>query len=514
MTSVEAQPSTPSRPPRVRFAPSPTGVLHVGGARTALFNYLFAKSQGGELILRVEDTDVARSTAESEAAILEALKWCGIRWDEGPDIGGSCGPYRQSDRIKAGIYQEQLDKLIAGGYVYRCFLSQEDLDMMRRQAEQNGQAFVIDSPWSRASERQVQDMLAQGKPYVYRFRLPIGKTVVIDDLVLGEVCWSTDDLGGDFVIVRQNGMPMYNFGVAVDDAKMGITHVLRAQEHLSNTPKQILLYEALGLEVPRFGHMPLILAPDRTKLSKRHGAVSVGAYQKLGYLPSSMVNYLAQLGWNDGTNKEIYDLQELLDAFKMERMSKVAAIFDKDKFKWVNGQHVRNLSDEEAISLIGKDLVEKGVVREASGDFVRKACFLLRDRLSLLSDAGETLKKMLAYPLKELLASEQCKEWLQDDGIYQTAKLILEAKAKGDLDSIGKDPQVIKSLAKSIGEARGAKKKKLLMPLRICLTGSLEGPNMSLVFDLLDSMDDNVLCDIVPLSTRLELLAEEVNAVA
>jgi len=464
--------------------------------------------------LRVEDTDVARSTAESEAAILEDLKWCGIHWDEGPDIGGDCGPYRQSDRIKAGIYKEQLDKLVDEGYVYRCFLSQEELDVMRKQAELNGQAFLIDSPWSRASEQQVQEMMERGEPYVYRFRVPRDRTVAIDDLVLGEVAWSTDDIGGDFVIVRQNGMPMYNFGAAVDDSKMGITHVLRAQEHLSNTPKQILLYEAMGLEVPRFGHMPLILAPDRSKLSKRYGAVSVSAYQRMGYLPSGMVNYLAQLGWNDGTNKEIYDLQELVSVFKMERMSKVAAIFDKDKFRWVNVQHLRRLSDDEAISLIGTELVKKGVVKEASGEFVRRACLLLRERLTVVADAPEVLKKMLLYPLKETMASEHCREWLEDGGIPQTAKLIVEAKARGALDNLGKDPQAVRSLAKAIGEARGVNKKKLLVPLRICLTGAVEGPNMSLLFDMLDAADDNVLCEYVPLSARVERLADEIEAMA
>merc|ERR1719491_711861 len=205
-------------------------------------------------------------------------------------------------------------------------------------------------------------------PFVFRFRMPEDEQIVVDDLVLGEVIWNTNDLGGDFIIVRADGTPMYNFGVVVDDATMGITHVFRAQEHLMNTPKQILIYEALGFDVPTFGHMPLILAPDRSKLSKRHGAVSVGDYQKDGYLPSGMINYLAQLGWNDGTKKEIYSVEELVEAFSMDRMSKVAAIFDKDKFKWVNGHHIRLLDDDTVCTKIGEELVKGGVLRAASGE--------------------------------------------------------------------------------------------------------------------------------------------------
>eukprot|EP00931_Biecheleriopsis_adriatica_P114633 TRINITY_DN90556_c0_g1_i1.p1 TRINITY_DN90556_c0_g1~~TRINITY_DN90556_c0_g1_i1.p1 ORF type:complete len:642 (-),score=144.71 TRINITY_DN90556_c0_g1_i1:180-2018(-) len=509
---VSEAPVAPSEPSkiRVRFAPSPTGVLHVGGARTALFNWLFAKSQGGELVLRVEDTDTARSTAESEAAILEGLKWCGITWDEGPDVGGAAGPYRQSERIKAGIYQEQLDKLVAQGDAYRCFLTPEELDAMRAEAERNEQAFVIQSPWASAKEEEVQAMIDEGKPYVYRFRVPFDREIVVDDLVLGEVIWNSDDLGGDFVIVRQNGMPMYNFGVVVDDAQMGISHVLRAQEHLMNTPRQILMYEALGLKAPTFGHMPLILAPDRTKLSKRHGAVSVGEYQRRGYLPSGMVNYLAQLGWNDGTKQEIYSIEELKQAFKMNRMSKVAAIFDTDKFKWVNGHHIRLLDDEKAVDLLGALLKESELVKEVSGNFVRKASVLLRERVSTLQEAVQELKDMMHFDLEDMLSKDVAKPYLEDGSLKETARLILEAKERGDFEAIGSDPQVFKTLAKTISEARGGvKKKALLVPLRLCLTSSDHGPDMNLFFEMLKEADDNVICPVVSLEQRLEALREK-----
>lgn len=504
-------PAASARPPRVRFAPSPTGVLHVGGARTALFNWLFAKSQGGEMVLRIEDTDVARSTTESEEAILEGLRWCGLTWDEGPDVGGDRGPYRQSERIRAGIYQEQLDRLIAAGHAYRCFLTPEELDEMRAEAERNEQAFVVDSPWARASEAQVKQMLEKGAPFVYRFRIPPDEEIIVEDLVLGEVCWNSDDLGGDFVIVRQNGMPMYNFGVVVDDSMMQITHVLRAQEHLMNTPRQILIYEALGMDVPTFGHMPLILAPDRSKLSKRHGAVSVNEYQLQGYLPSGMVNYLAQLGWNDGTNQEIYSIDELLQNFTMDRMSKVAAIFDKDKFRWVNGHHLRLLDDAQAEQLIGGELVRAGLVRRASGEFVHRAALLLRDRISVLADAAEELRAVLAYGLREVLAepTDTAAEFLASGALHETARLLCEAHARRELEAVGADPQALKALAKSIGEARaGAKKRALLVPLRLCLTASDHGPDMTKLFALLRVADENVLCEVVPLGRRIELLRE------
>lgn len=503
----EAHEVVEARPVRVRFAPSPTGVLHVGGARTALFNWLFAKSKGGEMVLRIEDTDVVRSTSESEAAILEGLKWCGITWDEGPDVGGKHGPYRQTERMEAGIYQAELEKLVAKGDAYKCFLSPEELDAMRAAAEKNDQAFILQSPWANAKPEEVQAMIDQGKPYVYRYRVPFDREIVVNDLVLGEVTWSSDDLGGDFVIVRQNGIPMYNFGVVVDDAQMEITHVMRAQEHLMNTPRQVLIYESLGYQVPQFAHMPLILAPDRSKLSKRHGAVSVGEYQRLGYLPSGLINYLAQLGWNDGTKQEIYNIEELVKAFNLSRMSKVAAIFDADKFKWVNGHHIRLLDDEKALSKIGNVLKDNGLVKEVSGDFVKKACLMLKERVGTLAEAAQELKSIMRFDLQEMLSSEVAKEYVEDGALKETARLLIEMQERGELKDVGTDPEALKSVAKSISEARGGvKKKALLVPLRLCLTSSDHGPDMHLFFRLLRDVDDNVLCESVGIDQRIQLL--------
>lgn len=497
----------PQKRPKVRFAPSPTGVLHVGGARTALFNWLYAKSVGGDMVLRIEDTDMARSTSESEAAILEGLKWCGITWDEGPDCGGPAGLYRCSERIDAGIYEDKLQQLIEKGNAYKCFLTSEELDDMRAEAERNEQAFVVQSIWASATPEQIQAKLDEGAPYVYRFRVPQDEEIVINDLVLGEVEWSSDDLGGDFVIQRSSGVPMYNFGVVVDDGMMGITHVFRAQEHLMNTPRQVLIYRALGMTPPEFGHMPLILAPDRSKLSKRHGAVSVGDYQKQGYLASGMINYLSQLGWNDGTNKEIYNLDELTASFTMNRMSKTAAIFDKDKFKWVNGHHVRLLDDEQAQDQIGAILVEQGLVKDKAGEFSKQASVLLRDRISTLAEAGDELKSMMGFDLQAMLANDDFRRWIDDGSVQETAKLIAEAYDAGDLDAIGEDPDVFKKLAKKISEARGGvKKKALLAPLRLCLTGVDSGPDMAKFFGMLKLADDSVLIEHPMLSERVQQL--------
>eukprot|EP00929_Paragymnodinium_shiwhaense_P025102 TRINITY_DN15260_c0_g1_i1.p1 TRINITY_DN15260_c0_g1~~TRINITY_DN15260_c0_g1_i1.p1 ORF type:complete len:638 (+),score=235.20 TRINITY_DN15260_c0_g1_i1:137-2050(+) len=498
----------PKRPVKVRFAPSPTGVLHVGGARTALFNWLFAKSQGGEMVLRIEDTDFARSTLESEKALLEDLKWLGLSWQEGPDIGGPAGLYRQSERIKAGIYEEKLKKLEENGNVYRCFLTEKELDAMRAEAERQEQAFVLQSPWATASKEDVEAKLAEGAQFVWRFRVPFDREIIVNDLVVGEVIWNSDELGGDFVIVRKSGIPMYNFGVVVDDAAMGITHVLRAQEHLMNTPRQILIYKALGLEVPTFAHMPLILAPDRSKLSKRHGAVAVGDYMRKGYLASGMINYLSQLGWNDGTEKEIYSLEELVEAFKMERMSKVSAIFDLDKFKWVNANHVRLLPEDQVVSVIGEELKEKGVVKEASGEFVDKAAHLLQDRISVLSEAAQELTEMLQYPLEAFLESDE--EHVEDGSFRETAQALLSEEAKPHLEALAKgDKQAVKTLAKIVSEARGGvKKKALLRPFRLCLTASDRGPDLAKLFDMLSSADDNIAVENVMLPRRLEMLKE------
>ena len=341
-------------PVRVRFAPSPTGSLHVGGARTALFNWLLAKKTGGKFIIRVEDTDEARSTRASEESILSDIKWMNMNWDEGPEIEGPFGPYRQSERKV--IYKKYAEQLIADGKAFRCFCTEEELDAKRAAAEAAGVDPKYDGIWRNADPAEIQKKLDAGEPYTVRFRVPEGKIVSIDDVVRGKVTWDADASLGDFIILRSNGMPVYNFCVAVDDANMQITHVIRAEEHLTNTLRQMLILEALGCKAPTYAHCSLILGQDRSKLSKRHGATSVAQFAEQGFLPQAMMNYLANLGWNDGTPKEIYTPAELVDAFDLSRIVKTPAMFDMDKLRWVNGQHLKSIPRSELEVLVGETL--------------------------------------------------------------------------------------------------------------------------------------------------------------
>src|SRR5438552_6126934 len=292
---------------RVRFAPSPTGHLHVGGARTAIFNWFFAKRHGGALIIRVEDTDQARSTRESEAMVLDDFRWLGLDWQEGPDVGGPHAPYRQSERID--VYSAAAQQLLASGTAYRCFCTEEELEAKRTKAEEDGRPPHYDLTCYRLSAQEISAKLAMWTPFALRFHVPDTDDgrgdVTIDDLIRGEVTWKKESLG-DFILVRSDGLPTYNFSVVVDDHDMEITHVIRAEEHLTNTHRQVLIYRACGWDIPQFAHVSLILGQDRTKLSKRHGATSVSAYADEGFLPDAMVNYLTLLGWSAPDGRDIF----------------------------------------------------------------------------------------------------------------------------------------------------------------------------------------------------------------
>jgi glutamyl-tRNA synthetase len=337
---------------RVRFAPSPTGSLHIGGARTALFNFLFAQRYHGKFIVRVEDTDEERSTKESEISILNDLKWLGLHWDEGPEINGPCAPYRQSERKE--IYMKCAQQLIDEGHAYRCFCTEEELEAFKNQSSSSsssaaagtgpGPAVSIhfQSPWRDASQEKINAMLSSGAPFTIRFKTP-KKKMFVDDIVRGHVAWDAQANIGDFIIMRSNGVPVYNFCVAVDDVLMNISHVIRAEEHLSNTLRQLLIIDGLHGTPPIYAHCSLILGSDRSKLSKRHGATSLSEFKKEGYLPEALVNYLANLGWNDGTAQEIYSMDELRKAFNLNRLVPSSAMFDKLKLQWINKQHLRKM---------------------------------------------------------------------------------------------------------------------------------------------------------------------------
>src|SRR5438105_11252742 len=336
---------------RVRFAPSPTGHLHVGGARTAIFNWFSAKRHGGAFIIRVEDTDQARSTRESEAMVLDDLRWLGLDWDEGPDKGGPYEPYRQSQRID--VYSAAAQQLLASGIAYRCFCSEEELEAKRKRAEAEQRPPHYDLTCFRLSPQQVSAKLARWTPFALRFHVPDDGDVTINDLIRGEVTWRKESLG-DFILVRSDGLPTYNFSVVVDDHDMEITNVIRAEEHLTNTHRQVLIYRAMQWPIPDFAHVSLILGQDRTKLSKRHGATSVTAYAEAGFLADAMVNYLTMLGWSAPDGRDVFDRQYAIANFALDRVNSAPAVFDPQKFEWLNGQYIHAMSGAELRPLVVK----------------------------------------------------------------------------------------------------------------------------------------------------------------
>ena len=490
---------------RVRFAPSPTGSLHVGGARTALFNWLYAKKTGGKFILRVEDTDTARSTRESERSMLADLNWLGLDYDEGPEKGGEFGPYRQSER--GAIYQTLARRLMKSGHVYKCFCTDEELEQMRAEQEAKKLPPKYMGKWKTASEEEVKAMEATGAPYTYRFRVPEGERIEIDDSIRGKVGWDTDTLG-DFVILRSNGIPVYNFCVAVDDATMGITHVLRAEEHLPNTLRQALVYDALEFKRPIFGHMSLILAPDRSKLSKRHGATSVGQFKEQGYLQKTMVNFLALLGWNDGTEKEIYEVDELAPLFEIERINKSPAVFDTVKLNWMNGQHIKMLPESEQNEMLGAAMENSGVMSATASDEAKKmAISLVKESIELTEDVSAKVKEILEYPLQEEMKTNGQMQKVIDDDFQPIVDAIVTAYESGELQEYVKNKEV-KKFINATGKALERKGKRLFMPFRIALTGRTAGPEVGDALVLLGMLKDGDCASAVLLDERIKTLKE------
>lgn len=495
---------------RVRFAPSPTGNLHVGGARTALFNYLYAKSLGGKFILRIEDTDLERSTKESEEAVIRDLQWLGLEWDEGPDKEGECGPYRQSERTH--IYQAYVEKLLKTGHVYRCFCTDEELEAMREEAKSKNMPPRYMGKWGSASQAEIDAELEKGTPFTYRFRVPQEGSVTIHDLIRGEVSWKKDTLG-DFVVLRSNGQPVYNFCVAVDDATMKISHVIRAEEHLPNTLRQALIYNALGFSMPQFGHVSLILAPDRSKLSKRHGATSVGQFREMGYLAPAMVNYLALLGWNDGSEDEIFTIEQIIEKFSIDRITKSGAIFDQTKLGWMNGQHLRLMPTEDVATMFREQWLKAGIVSESvSGSFIDVAVELLKNGTELVADSENHLLSILHYPLNETLTSSEVKD-VVDDNISEVADAIVSAYDNGELQAaIEGGHDTWSKWIKAMGKAFKRKGKRLFMPVRVLLTGSMKGPEVGAVLDLVREGETTgsvtEKAGLVPLDARIKILRE------
>ena len=350
---------------KVRFAPSPTGPFHIGGARSALFNWLVARHAGGQFLVRIEDTDLNRSSRESEENIKESMRWLGLDWDEGIDVGGPNGPYRQTERL--AIYQKEIQRLISEGKAYYCYCTQEELEAERKAQLAEGKTPVYGGHCRHLTAEEKARYEAEGRKPVVRLRVPEGETIAFDDMVRGHVEFQSSGVG-DFIIMKSDGIPVYNFAVVVDDALMGITHVIRAEEHLSNTPRQIAIYHALGYDVPEFGHISLILGADHKKMSKRHGATSVTAYKDMGYLPDAVVNYLALLGWAPKGEQEIFSREELIRSFSMDRVSSNDAVFDIEKLNWINFQYMKQLSPEALLDFVLPFLEKAGYVEEPLTD--------------------------------------------------------------------------------------------------------------------------------------------------
>ena len=461
--------------PRLRFAPSPTGYLHVGGARTALLNWLYAKRYGGQFLLRIEDTDRARSTEASTQAIFDGMRWLGLGWDEEVVFQGA----------NLARHQADAHRLLDSGAAYRCFCTAAELDEQRRAAEAAGDAFRYDRRCDRLGAAEVARRVAAGVPHVVRFRMPEGATGW-RDLVHGQITFPNEDIGeGDFIVLRSDGTPIYNMAVVSDDIAMRITLVMRGDDHISNTPKQILLYQALGASVPEFAHLPMIHGTDGKKLSKRHGATAVGDYRHQGILPGAMLNFLALLGWNPGGDREVMQRDEMIALFSPEGLSRKAAIFDPQKLDWMNGQHLALLPLDEVARLVTPALERAGLAT-AAGLADRPAWYHhLLEQLRIRSRTTDDIVRQAVPYLRDELAYDEeavAKLWLKDRA---TATRLLDG-ARAALAAVAGtgawDPATLEPALRTAAESLGVGAGKLFQPLRLALTGSAASPGM---FDVL-----------------------------
>ncbi len=450
---------------RVRFAPSPTGYLHVGGARTALFNWLFARHRKGSFILRIEDTDSQRSTGEYERMLLEDLRWLGLSWDEGPETGGEYGPYRQTERV--GMYKEYALRLVAEGKAFPCFCTDELLETKREEMKKAGKPPQYDGACRDLGEAGREEMRAKGLPESVRFHVGDESAKKIDDIARGEVVFPTE-MVGDFVILRSNGLPTYNFAAAVDDAMMRITHVIRGAEHLPNTLRQVMIYEALGMGMPKFAHIPLILGSDRTKLSKRHGAPNIRDYREKGYPPEALANYLAFLGWSTKGENEIMSVEQLTGEFDLERVSDSPSIFDEAKLNWISANHIRAGGSrrylDDAMRYFPAKLKERYGREDLAGIFD-----IASENLPCLSML-EREAASFAPGIPEY--SEEARASLRAAGQLLAAFI----SAFGGIDQWSDG--AIREAIKSAGRERNVKGKDLYMPLRLAVTGFPHGPDL------------------------------------
>lgn len=462
----------PTKPVRTRFAPSPTGFLHVGGLRTALYSYLFAKQNGGQFILRLEDTDMKRYVEGAAEAIYSGLKWAGIDYNEGPDKEGEFGPYIQSQRLE--IYKKHALELVQKDFAYYCFCNEETLKQMREEQAARKLAPKYDRRCQKLSKEEIEEKLKSGAPHVIRMKIPEGRKIEFEDIVRGKISYNSDELD-DQVLLKSDGYPTYHLAVVVDDRLMQISHVTRTEEWLPSTPKHILLYEYFGWEKPQFAHLPMLLNKDKTKMSKRKGDVAVEDYIKKGYLPEAMVNYLALLGWNPGTEQELFTMEELIKQFDLFKVHKAGAVFDLEKLNWFNSQYLRKLSEQELLEKMRSFLSE---IKDFSEEQIIKMLNLEKERSATLSAMGESVKfyfELPDYPKNLLRWKEMPDEQILDS--LETSKKIIS------------DTNEQSFTAQNLSEVFLEETKKfpskgdLLWPLRAALSGQKNSPPP---FDILE----------------------------
>jgi nondiscriminating glutamyl-tRNA synthetase len=473
---------------RVRFAPSPTGQLHVGNARTALFNWLLARGHDGAFILRIEDTDIERSTRESEESILEDLRWLGLDWDEGPDVGGAGGPYRQSERLH--LFTSYANELLAGGHAYYCFCAPQKLEADRRAMLAAGRPPRYAGTCRALSPDEARRRIEAGERAVVRFRIPERIDVSFQDLVRGEVTFSTDVIG-DPVLVRSDGRPAYNFAVVVDDALMEITHVIRGEDHISNTPRQVLLYRALGFAPPKFAHLSLVLGPDHTPLSKRHGATSVAEFRERGYLPEALTNYLALIGWSPRTgggetsdDAELMPMDELARRFALEDVGHSAGVFDPEKLAWMNRYYMKIASTARLAAESARYFQARGFLRRKSDiamAYVESILPMAVGSVDRLEEIPDRVAFLFAYDAREALQRPDVGDVLHEPG----AREVIAALA-GAIDGPLLDRDAFRAMANRVKERTGQKGKALFHPIRVALTGEGGGPELDLAVPAID----------------------------
>lgn len=461
---------------RVRYAPSPTGHLHIGNARTALFNYLYAKHHDGDFIIRIEDTDLKRNIEGGEKSQLENLAWLGMDWAESPDKPGEYGPYRQSER--ADIYLPLIDQLLASNLAYKCYASEEELETMREEQMARGEMPKYNGMCANLTAAEQAAYEAEGREPVVRFRVPQNKEYTFNDLVKGDITFESSSIGGDFVILKRDGMPTYNFAVAVDDHMMEITHVLRGDDHIANTPKQLMIYEAFGWEAPVFGHMTLIINSETgKKLSKRDETILqfIEQYRELGYLPEAMFNFIALLGWSPVGEEEIFSPAQIIEMFDADRLSKSPAAFDGKKLEWVNNQYIKNLDLEQFAEMCLPFLVKEGRVEAEltpeRKEWVTKLVSLYQPQMSYAAEIVELSELFFG---EHPVAGEEAKEVLAGE----TVPTVLEAFKTQIMALEEFDVPSIKGAIKAVQKETGIKGKNLFMPIRVAVSGEMHGPEL------------------------------------